>query len=179
MSFSSARRSSSLHQLTCAHLRTSFTVWSPSFTHSAAADFLGEMGGQRMFAAPGLRCYTEALTLLRWRLSIWQRRQRQDFIWERESQLGMKILLMKSEEERNPVHAPTHLFRSNTKPALQEHLKLPSVFRQSPFWQTPCMEHSLMSSRLFKKKKKKKLYYHMGSEMLVVKNEKPETVQKT
>ncbi len=47
-------------------------------------------------------------------------------------------------EERN---SPTHRFLSNTKPALQEHLKLPSVFRQSPFWQTPCMEHSLISSR--------------------------------
>lgn len=46
-----------------------------------------------------------------------------------------------------PLYSPTHRFLSNTKPALQEHLKLPSVFRQSPFWQTPCMEHSLISSR--------------------------------
>lgn len=46
-----------------------------------------------------------------------------------------------------PGYPPTHRFLSNTKPALQEHLKLPSVFRQSPFWQTPCMEHSLISSR--------------------------------
>lgn len=44
-------------------------------------------------------------------------------------------------------YSPTHPFLSNTHPALQEHLKLPSVFKQSPFWHTPCMEHSLMSDR--------------------------------
>lgn len=44
-------------------------------------------------------------------------------------------------------YSPTHLFLSSTHPALQEHLKLPSVFKQSPFWHTPCMEHSLMSER--------------------------------
>lgn len=45
------------------------------------------------------------------------------------------------------LYTPTQRFLSSTKPALQEHLKLPSVFRQSPFWQTPWMVHSLMSAR--------------------------------
>ena len=44
-----------LRPLTCAHLRTSFTVASPGFAHSAAAHLLGEGRGQRMLAAPGLR----------------------------------------------------------------------------------------------------------------------------
>lgn len=52
----------------------------------------------------------------------------------------------KEEEEVGTLYTPTQRFRSNTKPALQEHLKLPSVFRQSPFWHTPWMVHSLMSA---------------------------------
>lgn len=57
-----------LRGLTCAHLRTSFTVTAPGFAHRAAAHLLGEKRRQRVFAAPGLRHHTEALALLGWRL---------------------------------------------------------------------------------------------------------------
>lgn len=50
-------------------------------------------------------------------------------------------------DKKRGRYSPTQPFLSNTHPALQEHLKLPSVFKQSPFWHTPCMEHSLMSER--------------------------------
>lgn len=64
------------------------------------------------------------------------------------------VTRQKAEKGGKPAEAcnsPTHRFLSRTIPALQEHLKLPRVFRQSPFWQTPCMEHSLISLRFEKK----------------------------
>lgn len=70
-----------LCSLTCAHLRTLFTVGSPGFTHCAAAHLLGEKGGQSVLAFPVLRRYPEAFALLGWSLRLWQRRRR-DFIWE-------------------------------------------------------------------------------------------------
>lgn len=54
--------------------------------------------------------------------------------------------VVRGERLRERFYSPTHRCLSSTKPALQEHLKLPSVFRQSPFWHTPCIEHSLISS---------------------------------
>lgn len=151
-----------LRPLTCAHLRTSFTVAAPGFAHRAAAHLLGEVGGQRMLAAPRLGRYQEALVSRR----LCQRRWRGFHLGTRKSHFGMKIWFSQVEksrgERRKPrmaSYSPTHRFLSNTKPALQEHLKLPSVFRQSPFWQTPCMEHSLISSRSGGVKMKRLFWY--------------------
>lgn len=81
-----------LRPLTCAHLRTFFTVTAPGFAHRAAAHLLSEGGGQRVLTAPGLRHHQEALSLLSWRL--WQRRQ-QGFIWDlAETDEGSKIFQM-------------------------------------------------------------------------------------
>lgn len=61
--------------------------------------------------------------------------------------MGEEIEKQEEDEQVGTLYTPTQRFLSSTKPALQEHLKLPSVFRQSPFWQTPWMVHSLMSAR--------------------------------
>lgn len=101
----------SLHPLTCAHLRTSFTVMAPGFAHRAAAHLLGEVGRQRVLAAPGLGRDQEALGLLSWRL--WRRR-RKGFTWEWSTstyQLRNPILKMAvstSFGERDSESAFTH-----------------------------------------------------------------------
>lgn len=134
--------------LTCAHLRTLFTILPPGRAHRAAAHLLGDLGGQRMLAAPIVSCHQEALRLLR----LWQRFHRVS-LDTKKSHFGRKTSRPSVDSQQGgwrlteASHSPTHRFLSRMKPDLQEHLKLPSVLRQSPFWQTPCMEHSLMSSR--------------------------------
>lgn len=58
----------SLCPLTCAVLRTSFTVTAPGFAHCAAAHLLREVGWQWVLTAPALGHYQEAQRLLSWRL---------------------------------------------------------------------------------------------------------------
>lgn len=54
---------------------------------------------------------------------------------------------MLSDWHLNIWYSPMHRCLSSTKPGPQEHLKLPSVLRHTPFSQMPCIWHSLMSSR--------------------------------
>lgn len=56
--------------LTCARPGTRLTVGSPGLPNGAAAQHLGQISGQRVFAAPRLRHYQKALTLLSWSLQI-------------------------------------------------------------------------------------------------------------
>lgn len=111
-----SRRVPAVCPLTCAHLRTFFTVAAPGFAYCAAAHLLGEVGGQCVLTAPVLRRHQEALSLLSWRL--WQRRQ-QSFIWEwsipkkRDAILEWmpfwnENVMSKAEKRQNPERPLTH-----------------------------------------------------------------------